>query len=175
MPTDAELMEQAAHGDTSAFGTLVERYHAHAVALAYAVLRDAALAQDVAQDCFARIYTLRQDYKPSFSFETYLRTLVRHRAIDVSRKRARCTPVANPEPAALAESPEALYWQAEEKARLLDAIGALPPLDRQLLKRYALDGASYKTLSAETGLTQAQVKIRLHRLRVKLRRIKEAL
>ena len=173
MPTDAELMALTARGDTAAFGELVERYHAHAVALAFAVLHDAALAQDVAQDCFARIYVLRQQYRSVFSFETYLRTLVRHRAIDVRRRTARCTPLPDPEPAGTAESPEALYWRHEEKARLLDAVAALPPVDQTLLKRYALNGASYQQLAEETGLTPAQVKMRLHRLRVRLRRVKE--
>ena len=173
MPTDAELMALTACGDTAAFGTLVTRYHAHAVALAFAVLHDEALAQDVAQDCFARIYVLRCEYRPAFSFETYLRTLVHHRAIDVRRHLAHCTPLPDLEPTDTAESPEALYWRREEKARLLDAVAALPPIDQTLLKRYALDGVSYQQLTAETGLTLAQVKIRLHRLRVKLRRIKE--
>lgn len=49
-------IERAASGDAASFGALVERYQEVAFRAAYLIVRDAAAAEDVAQDAFVRAY-----------------------------------------------------------------------------------------------------------------------
>ena len=61
----------------------------------------------------------------------------------------------------------------EERMRLWDAIAALDERDRALLEGFALAGMSYRELAQRRGMTTAQVKLRLHRIRRRLRAMKE--
>lgn len=51
---EIELVEAAVGGDIGSFGELCERYYAAMVAVAYSVLSDHQLAEDAAQESFAR-------------------------------------------------------------------------------------------------------------------------
>lgn len=181
METDNELMRRTALGDTTAFDALVTRHRARAEALAAAVTGDKALAQDIAQECFARVYALRREYRPTFSFTAYLTALVRNRAIDALR-------LANRAPASLdalvengaafalhddAETPEEAFLRTERRALLLDAISRLTPREREFLSRYAGEGQTYADIAREMRVSVAQVRVGLHRLRRKLRTPKE--
>ena len=53
------LVARARRGDAEAFRTLVEAHHARAIALARRVVRDAAEAEEVAQDAFLKAWEAR--------------------------------------------------------------------------------------------------------------------
>lgn len=53
---DVAVVRAAREGDREAFGVLVERYQEVAFRAAYLVVRDAGLAEDVAQEGFVRAY-----------------------------------------------------------------------------------------------------------------------
>ena len=50
-------MTASARGDVRAFGTLVERHHGAVVAVAFAITRDLALSEDIAQETFVVAWT----------------------------------------------------------------------------------------------------------------------
>lgn len=56
MDSDDQLLSQFLAGDERAFETLVGRYEAPICKLVYGLVRDWALAEDVAQDAFLRAY-----------------------------------------------------------------------------------------------------------------------
>lgn len=167
--TDHELMARLRDGDEEALTELMRRYRAEAVSEANGLLRDPGLAEDVAQEAFARVYLARDRYQPICAFRTWLRMIVRHLCVDQLRRR-RQTPVP---PEALPEletpSAESEYLQLERRLRLWDELAALSPEDEALLTGFALDGLSYRELAEKHRLTVGQVKIRLHRLRQRLR------
>ena len=84
--TDHELMASLKLGDTTALEELIDRHRAAAVAYARLMLGDDGLAEDVAQEAFARVYLARQQYQASYTFRTWLMTMVRNLCIDQLRR-----------------------------------------------------------------------------------------
>lgn len=54
--SDAELVERVCRSDLSALGGLFDRYYAQVYRTALAVTQDSAVAEDIAQDCFLKLY-----------------------------------------------------------------------------------------------------------------------
>ena len=166
---DNELMARLALGHTEALEELIQRHRAWAEGFAESLLQDHALAEDVVQEAFARVYLLRQSYQPTFAFRTYLAVMIRRMCVDVYRRKQRA-------PALMAEVPEGAGESAESEAlkrgsgmRLWQCLRNLDSRDRALLEGYALEGLSYRELSRRSGMTLALVKVRLHRIRRLLR------
>ena len=166
---DNELMARLARGEEEALAELIHRHRGAAQRQAEAMLQDAALAEDVVMEAFARVYLLRHRYRADFAFTTYLAVLVRRLCLDQWRK-CRRGPVPLAEvPEGAAASAEAEYLRREGRLRLWQTLGELPEKDQALLTGFALDGLSYQALAKREGLTVGQVRIRLHRIRKKLR------
>ena len=52
VPTDQHIIQRVRGGDTHAFRYLVEKYQEVSLALAYSVVKDTALAEDMLQEAF---------------------------------------------------------------------------------------------------------------------------
>lgn len=167
---DNELMTRLALGDTDALVELMARHRQGAERMAEQLLHDHGEAQDVVQEAFARVYLLRQQYQPTFTFRTYLSVMVRRLCIDrLRRKRhAPLLPGALPEEEAASAESECL-----RRERRMHLWSAMEARDRALLEGFALAGMSYRELAARQGMTTAQVKIRLHRIRRRLKAMEE--
>lgn len=163
------LMARVRSGDEAAFEQLVLAYRVQAVRRAQSLVGDAGLAEEVAQDAFADLYLARMRYDPNLCFEAFFFTLVRRRAIDALRARARRGEAAWPQESADPDTPESLFIRRDGFLRLLAAIGALKPAQRKMIVYFARDGRSYKEIARRLGLTVPQVKIALHRARQKLK------
>lgn len=174
MPNEAERMARVCAGDREAFEALVEAYWPVARRAAYVVLRDAALSEDIAQDCFADLYMQRFRYQPRFSFQAYVAAIARHKSIDLLRRRGNyplCAQFARED--RHAPSPESAYIHEMYRHTLYAAVERLPERARRILVAYALEGASYRRIADELGITVPQVKVTLHRARKALRGVKE--
>lgn len=172
MRTDNELMSLTKRGDEEAFSELVVRKRAAAENYARTLLRDDAAAQDAAQECFARLYALRDVYRTDFSFDAYFRAMLRNRCIDLLRARRAAPAPLTDDLADGGETPEAAYLRREEKARVLNALDALDEKRRALLLGCAVEGKSYRQLAREFSMTAGQVRITLHRIRAELKKAK---
>jgi len=166
---DQELMARLQQGDTEALEPLILRHRAHAEAYACSLLHDSALAEDMVQEAFARVYLYRAAFRPEFSFRTWLMVMVRHLCIDQLRRRAHAAIPLDTLPEIPTASAEAACMEKLTRLQLMDELSALREPDRTLLIGYALEGCSYQTLAHRTGLSTAQVRVRLHRLRKRLR------
>lgn len=164
---DNQLMARLADGDEFALEKLILRHREAALRQAVSILQDHALAEDIVQEAFARVYLLRHSYRADFAFTTYLSVLVRNLCIDQLRRRR--IAVA-PLPETPEDSAEAAYLQREKRIRLWNQLQALEEADRILLTGYALEDRSYRELAQQTGLSLPTVKIRLHRIRKQLRK-----
>src|SRR5215207_8709908 len=75
--------------DAEAFRTAYEAHHDTLVALAWRVLRDSAAAEDVVQDVFLELWTSPTSFDARRgSLRSYLRMIVKSRALDRWRSRA---------------------------------------------------------------------------------------
>ncbi len=169
---DEEVIDRALNGERAAFEALVEAYWPVAERTAYGLLGDAALSEDVAQDVFADIYMTRARYEKRFSFHAYVAALSRYKSIDLLRRR-RPHQTLEDFDAPDQRTPEGIFIENMFLNSLYAAVECLPERQRRMLKAYALEEKPYRDIAAELGVTVAQVKITLSRVRKKLRKICE--
>lgn len=85
---DRELLQAIARQDADALVALFDRYNRLAFGLAYRILGDAFVAEEVVQDAFMSIWRNAASYDLSRgTVRTWLLTIVRNRAIDQLRGR----------------------------------------------------------------------------------------
>src|SRR3989304_3784734 len=70
--SDAELMLRVKEGDEGSFGNLLARYRDPVVNFLYRMVQNAAIAEELAQDVFLRVYRARESYAPSAKSTTWL-------------------------------------------------------------------------------------------------------
>jgi RNA polymerase sigma factor (sigma-70 family) len=88
--TDEGLASRLKEGDARAFELLYERYAARALRVAWGVTGGRGLAEEAVQEAFTSIWQNADRYDPHLgSFQAWALSMVRYRAIDVLRKRAR--------------------------------------------------------------------------------------
>jgi RNA polymerase sigma-70 factor (ECF subfamily) len=85
--SDADLARRAAHGDSDAFGELVNRHAAAARRLARTVLQNAEDADDAAQEGFLLAWRYLARFDPGRPFAPWLMRIVLNAAADLRRKR----------------------------------------------------------------------------------------
>jgi RNA polymerase sigma-70 factor, ECF subfamily len=128
-PSDHELMARAGQGDGSAFQALARRHAGRAVALARRILRNDALAEEIAQDALLRVWINAPRWRPEAAFRTWLYRIVVNLCLNAKRRPEplpldAADHVADPAPQA-----DVQLEQRERDRRLAVAIDALP--DRQ--------------------------------------------
>ena len=84
-PSDAEIMLRAKAGDQSAFDYLVQKYRRPMVSFMYRMARNAAAAEDLAQEVFLRVYRSRTSYEASAKFTTWLYRIATNLAVNHAR------------------------------------------------------------------------------------------
>ncbi len=93
--TDVQLMLDVKAGDDASFDLLLQKYRLPLINFLFRMVRDAATAEDLAQEVFLRVYRARKQYSPSAKFTTWLFRIAtnlalnsvrdnRHRRMDVS-------------------------------------------------------------------------------------------
>jgi RNA polymerase sigma-70 factor (ECF subfamily) len=83
--SDAEVMLRVKNGDQSAFDYLVQKYRRPMVSFMYRMARNAAAAEDLAQEVFLRVYRSRQTYEASAKFTTWLYRIATNLAVNHAR------------------------------------------------------------------------------------------
>lgn len=161
---DEALLAAVRDGDEEAAVTLVRRFQQRVYGVALAVLGDAHLAEDVAQQTFERAWRMGAMFDPSRGgLGTWMASIARNLAIDVARAR-RHVPI---DPAQLllhvngTADPEALAMAGEDAARLRAALAALPPEQRRALTLAGIAGWSGAEIAAAEGIPLGTVKTRI--------------
>jgi len=177
--SDEELMEEVRGGSTAAFETLVRRHSKRAVNLAYRFVGDAALAEDIAQEAFLRVWRNRHRYSPTAKFTTFLYRVVANLCISQHRyhKRHPATFI-NPPPDETTtyfsfpgglDNPLEKLRQQELAAAVREAIKTLPENQRLAIILLRYEGLSYDEIATVMGTTVAAVKSLLVRARQNLK------
>ncbi len=168
MHDDNELMEKTKQGDDLSFEALVLKHRIRAMHFAYSYLMDIYLSEDIVQEAFAKVYINKENYKGSFSFRTYLYTIIRNLCIDEIRK--------NKNTGFIEEDVKSyfdVHSKIEETEKIKCVIKALRDLPNDLktsLYLFSIEGLSHKEIAKITKKTIAQVKIYIYRARKKLKK-----
>jgi RNA polymerase sigma-70 factor, ECF subfamily len=75
---DAELMLRVRDGDQASFGLLLERHRGPVIHFLYRLVQRQAVAEELAQEVFLRVYRSRGTYEPSAKFTTWLFRIATH-------------------------------------------------------------------------------------------------
>jgi len=74
-------------GDTSAFDYLVQKYRRPMLSFMYRMAHNTAVAEDLAQEVFLRVYRSRENYEASAKFTTWLYRIATNLAVNHARDR----------------------------------------------------------------------------------------
>jgi RNA polymerase sigma-70 factor, ECF subfamily len=83
--SDAEVMLRVRAGDQTAFDYLVQKYRRPMVGFMYRMVRNTAVAEDLAQEVFLRVYRSRAGYEASAKFTTWLYRIATNLAMNHAR------------------------------------------------------------------------------------------
>lgn len=86
MIDDNTIMNIVKSGDKKVFEELVIRHRLKALRFAPKYVKEEFIAEDIIQDSFALIYVKRMEYNNTYSFKTFLYTVIRNKCIDYLRK-----------------------------------------------------------------------------------------
>lgn len=79
---DAELMLRVRDGDSSCFGLLLDRHRIPVIHFLYRMVQNQAIAEELAQEVFLRVYRSRATYEPTAKFTTWLFRIATHLALN---------------------------------------------------------------------------------------------
>ena len=83
--SDAAVMLRAKAGDQAAFDYLVQKYRRPMLSFMYRMAHNAAVAEDLAQEVFLRVYRSRESYEASAKFTTWLYRIATNLAVNHAR------------------------------------------------------------------------------------------
>jgi RNA polymerase sigma-70 factor (ECF subfamily) len=170
--SDEKLLTRFLSGEEEAFEALVVRYEAPLRKLAYGLVRDWGLAEDVAQDAFIRAYRKATTFRGGASVKAWLYRIAINRAYDELRRirRKKEVPLENAVlPGRERESTEAIAEASELQRKIAHALAQLRPEYRTPLVLREIEGMTYREIAESLDWPLGTVQIRIHRGRLELR------
>ena len=169
-----QLLAEVARGNKSAFARLYGLTHAKLLGVALRILRDRALAEDVLQESYLKIWRHASSYDPAIASPmTWMATIVRHGAIDALRKRQIEAFAGDDDAlsAVLSNDPDPVEEMhlARLRPKALAAFARLPEDKRRLIMLAYLRDRSRHDLSIRLGIPANTVKTHLRRALLELR------
>ena len=82
---DAELMLRVKDGDGASFTILLEKHRLPVIHFLYRMVQNQAVAEELAQEVFLRVYRSRGSYEPTAKFTTWLFRIATHLALNSLR------------------------------------------------------------------------------------------
>jgi RNA polymerase sigma-70 factor (ECF subfamily) len=162
----------------AALARLLPAYRERVFGLCLGILGEAALAEDVAQEVFVKIWRGLASFDGRSNLSTWIYAIARNAAISARRARRQHDSLCTPEVLASAERAQPVDTQAADEAsamgpRLRAWLAQLPDKERQVLTLFYLQDSSHEDLSAMLGMPIGTVKNLLHRGRERLRQLAE--
>ena len=168
--TDHELMEATGRGCSSSFTELVMRHQKRAWTIARRFLGNHVDAEDIVQQAFAKILVAAERYKPTGSFEGYLRVVVSRLCMDFCAK-GKGTPAESLGGLqADGSSMSSKVQRLANRSAVRHALDLLPPRQRLIIVLRYYDGAGYEEIGQALDMTHKAVEGVLARARDKLRK-----
>jgi RNA polymerase sigma-70 factor (ECF subfamily) len=157
-----DLVERARQGDHDAFTALAGPAVARLDAAARLILRDPELARDAVQDGFIRAWRNLPALRDPDKFDAWLRQLVVHSCIDITRRRRRrpieveLTPIHAPASGDISSA-------IADRELLDDALRHLDPEWRAVVVMHYFLGMPLPDIASTLGIPLGTAKSRLHR------------
>ena len=167
---DEELMLAYGQGDAGAFETLYKRHRGALYRFVLRAIKQRSSAEELFQEVWIRVIEARTRYAPQARFTTWLYTIAHNLLVDHWRKKGLTLVQLDEELGAAGPDNPAKQVEARESlARLLHAIDALPPAQREAFLLHEESGLSVAEIAAATGSSEEAAKSRLRYAMAKLR------
>jgi len=176
MLSDAEVMLRVAAGDDIAFDYLVDKYRRPMISFMYRMTHNQAVAEELAQEVFLRVYRSRQNYAASAKFTTWLYRIATNLAVN----HARDTKHERPENTVNIDQPdvdtgmtvdvadsglnaEQKILRRERLAAIRRQVDALPERQRMAVLMHKYQNMDYKQIASVLKLSESATKSLLFR------------
>ena len=187
--SDAAIMLRVATGDEAGFNYLVGKYHRPMINFLYRMVHNQAVAEELAQEVFLRVYRSRESYRAEAKFTTWLYRIATNLAVnhardtkheraaqnvylDVPDEETGTTPeVADDDP-----NVEQRMLRDERMAGIRKHVMALPERQRTAVLMHKYQGLDYRQIGEVLKLSESATKSLLFRAYQTLRdRLKDFL
>ena len=173
---DAAIMLRVAAGDEAGFNILVQKHHRAMIHFLFRMVRNQAIAEELAQEVFLRVYRSRESYRAEAKFTTWLYRIATNLAVNYARdtrhqrqaqnvyldapdEETGTTPdVADGEP-----SIEQRMLREERMAAIRSHVMALPDRQRVAVLMHKYQGMDYKQIGEVLKLSESATKSLLFR------------
>jgi RNA polymerase sigma-70 factor (ECF subfamily) len=176
---DAELMLRVREGDSSCFALLLSRHRGSVIQFMFRMVQERAVAEELAQEVFLRVYRSRATYEPSAKFTTWLFRIATHLALNWIRDRKS----ERGQESLDRESPEGVVrqvsdWRPSVEQRMLfeakrreirRAIDMLPAKQRAAVFMHKYEEMDYNQIAAALNCSESAIKSLLFRAYESLR------
>jgi len=169
--SERALQERIRAGDESAFDTVFRSHYAHLVRMAESVVRERALAEEVAQEVMLELWRRRESLQVEQTFRAYLLRSTRNRALNHVRHQrvvAREAAIAAIDsPSAPSAEDEMLGADLEQAVRA--EIDGLPEKCRQVFQLSRDQGLRYAEIAVTLEISVKTVEKRMGQALAELR------
>ncbi len=174
---DFEVVARAQAGDRAAFNELVLMYQGRVMTWAYRLVANRSLAEDVAQEVFARVYESLSRFRGESKFTTWLFRVTINCSRDILKSPRAFFEVADEralETAVSTADPESAVSESQQSRRLAGALRRLAPEYREAFLGRVMEGRTCEELAWATHQSVSSAKMRVHRAVTKLKDLLEA-
>ena len=179
---DAELMLRVKDGDDASFSQLLEKHRSAVIHFLYRMVQNHAIAEELAQEVFLRVYRSRGTYEPTAKFTTWLFRIATHLALNnlrdgkSERGQEHLDEVADDMPVRQVSDrgpsvEQTMVYQVKIE-EIRHAIGSLPEKQRAAVLMHKYEEMEYSQIAKVLSCSESAVKSLLFRayetLRVRL-------
>lgn len=172
MHTDEDIMAAVVDGQLDRLSELYQRYRRPLYGFLLKRVNASATAEDLLQTTFERVIKYRASFREGSTFKSWVFTIARNALHDSLKKESRMPMKAGVDMGALPLlTPSAHYdWEKREtRSQSAAALAALPDSYREVVDLAWKRGLKYAEIAEVLGLSEANVKVRIHRAVKQLR------
>jgi RNA polymerase sigma-70 factor (ECF subfamily) len=165
---EVRLIQRAARGNAEAFTTLFYQHFQPIYNFALSLCNDPAQAEDITQETFIRAHANLKNLGPPWNLRAWLFRLTCNLFIDATRRQR--PEEAGDEgnfPLSGGPDPEKSLMQREIAERVRHVLQSLPTQSREILELREVHGFSYAEITEIMDISLSNVKVMLHRARIK--------
>lgn len=174
--TDAEVMLELRSGNMAAFDVLLQKYRKPIVHFMFRMVHNQAVAEELAQEVFLRVYRSRETYRAEARFSTWLYRIATNLGVnharDTRHERSASTIYLDepdtetgttPDVADLTPSAEANLLRRERMKAIRQHVMALPERQKTAVLMHKYEGLDYKQIGEVLKLSESATKSLLFR------------
>lgn len=173
---DSQVMLRVSAGDDTAFNYLVEKYHRPIIHFMYRMVHNQAVAEELAQEVFLRVYRSRETYRAEARFSTWLYRIATNLGVNHARdtrheRNAHMVYLdeqdaetgTTPDVADARSSAEEDLVRDERLRAIRTHVMALPERQRSAVLMHKYQGLDYKQIGEVLKLSESATKSLLFR------------